>query len=547
MTEGRQPQGAELGIYTSSVNDTLNTLTSINLISRIWEKDPTAWAGKHEVIANRLGWLNAANYMSENLLTINDFIKEIQALKFENFVLIGMGGSSVGPYVLSTIDQANKKLIVLDSTVPAFISSVFGRLNLQKTLFIIASKSGDTLETVSLFDYSWEQVKIKCNQTNPYDIGKHFVAITDENSPLAAIGRDRNFLKVFINDTTIGGRYSSTSYFGYVPAALMGVDCHKLHSRIAHMSKRCEPSVGIRNNPGGWLGAALATLYNHGRDKVTIITSKSISPFSAWIEQILAESTGKSSKGLVPIINEPLLEPDDYADDRVFVHMRMQGDDNAADDVAIARVSGLGHPVITIQLEDAYDLGAEFFRWQMATAVIGHILNINPFDEPDVQYAKKTTLEKIENRQSVNDELDCNQVRDFNELAQNFQNGDYLAILAYVEQTNGVNDSLNILRKRIASKKKIATTLNYGPGYLHSAGQLHKGGPDNGIYLLLFSDPILSIPIPHKDYDFGRLLHAQILGDVMALQQKNRKFICLNLGYDSEAGILRLLSQIPDL
>ena len=291
------------------------------------------------------------------------------------------------------------------------------------------------------------------------------------------------------------------------------------------------------------MGAALAALYSEGRDKITLIASDSVAPFPLWIEQLLAESIGKSNKGVIPVVDEPLLEPNIYGDDRVFVYIRMHGDDNAVKDVAIERINGYGHPVITIQLEDNYDIGAEFFRWQMATAVLGHMLGVNPFDQPDVQSAKDATVNEILKLGSEVTKPIYDKPSDLASLLEDTRAGNYFSILAYVSETEGVKTSLQILRERIAINKKLTTTLAYGPRYLHSTGQLHKGGPNSGVFLLLVSDPIDALPIPTEDYGFHDLLLAQMRGDLSALQKLERKVVCINLGSDPEAGVLRLLAS----
>ncbi len=543
MTQSKQPQGAQLGSYSPLINSTLNELASSNLISRIWEKDASVWQGEAEDITGRLGWLNAANYMGENILALNDFAKKVKLLGLKNIVLIGMGGSSLGPYVISKIIPSLSKgqsFNVLDSTAPDAIKRTLDDIEIAHSLFLVSSKSGDTSESMALYKFFWEKT---CDAVGFENAGQHFVAITDQGTPLARLAIDRKFLRLFENDANIGGRFSVTSYFGFVPAVLTGLNCNELHARIAHMSKRCEPSVGIRNNPGGWLGAALAALYSEGRDKITLIASDSVAPFPLWIEQLLAESIGKSNKGVIPVVDEPLLEPNIYGDDRVFVYIRMHGDDNAVKDVAIERINGYGHPVITIQLEDNYDIGAEFFRWQMATAVLGHMLGVNPFDQPDVQSAKDATVNEILKLGSEITKPIYDKPSDLASLLEDTRAGNYFSILAYVSETEGVKTSLQILRERIAINKKLTTTLAYGPRYLHSTGQLHKGGPNSGVFLLLVSDPIDALPIPTEDYGFHDLLLAQMRGDLSALQKLERKVVCINLGSDPEAGVLRLLAS----
>ena len=299
----------------------------------------------------------------------------------------------------------------------------------------------------------------------------------------------------------------------------------------------------MRNNPGGWLGAALGSLTLEGRDKLTLTASPEIASFGLWVEQLIAESTGKDGKGIVPVVNEPLLEPNVYGDDRFFVHMRLSGSDNAAADVAFERLRGAGHPVVTLEMDDVYDVGAEFFRWEMATAVAGHLLAIHPFDQPNVQQAKDVTNRVLETYVNEGALPDAEEGSLVNLLGQAME-GDYLSIMAYVEETDGVTNAVNMLRQYAMRRHRIATTLGYGPRFLHSTGQLHKGGPNTGLFLQMASDVRSDIPIPGERFGFGTLAAAQAIGDYEALKETGRRVVRLNLGGDAEAAVLRLLGRL---
>lgn len=543
MTQRTQQPGSPLGPHQRAVTNALTRLARSNVMARIWDKDHTVWKDNPTEITDRLGWLTISRDMTERVSDLRAFAEEVRAEGFSDVVLLGMGGSSLGPEVLRQCigsAQGFPALTVLDSTVPARVGTVTRSIDPARSLFIVSSKSGGTIEPNSFYKHFRTIVEAAVGADRT---GRHFVAITDPGTSLAALGAEDGFRRVFENPTDLGGRYSVGSLFGLVPAALSGMDCGKLLDRISQMAARCEAGAGVRNNPGGWLGAAIGALALQGRDKLTLVSSPEVASFGLWVEQLIAESTGKESKGIVPVVNEPLLEADAYSDDRLFVHMRLSGGDNATSDVALERIRDAGHPVITLEMDDVYDVGAEFFRWEMATAVAGHLLGIQPFDQPNVQQAKDVTNRVLETYVNEGALPDAEEGSVAGLLGQAGE-GDYLSIMAYVEETDGVTNAVNMLRQYAMRNHRIATTLGYGPRFLHSTGQLHKGGPNTGLFLQMAADVRSDIPIPGERFGFGTLAAAQAIGDYEALKETGRRVVRINLGRDAEAAVLRLLGSL---
>ena len=543
MTQRTHPPTSPLGPHQKNVTAALTQLARDNVVARIWDKDHTVWKGDPTEITDRLGWLTISRDMTEHVSDLQSFAEEVRGEGVRDVVLLGMGGSSLGPEVLrQCIGSAPgfPALTVLDSTVPERVGTVTRSIDPARALFIVSSKSGGTIEPNSFYKHFRHIVESAVGAARA---GRHFLAITDTGTSLAERGAAEGFRRVFENPPDLGGRYSVGSFFGLVPAALCGMDCGKLLDRISQMAARCEAGPGVRNNPGGWLGAALGSLTLEGRDKLTLTASPEIASFGLWVEQLIAESTGKDGKGIVPVVNEPQLEPNAYGDDRFFVHMRLSGSDNAAADVAFERLRGAGHPVVTLEMDDVYDVGAEFFRWEMATAVAGHLLAIHPFDQPNVQQAKDVTNRVLETYVNEGALPDAEEGSLVNLLGQAME-GDYLSIMAYVEETDGVTNAVNMLRQYAMRRHRIATTLGYGPRFLHSTGQLHKGGPNTGLFLQMASDVRSDIPIPGERFGFGTLAAAQAIGDYEALKETGRRVVRLNLGGDAEAAVLRLLGRL---
>ena len=543
MTQRTQQPNSPLGPHQRAVTAALTQLARDNVVARIWDKDHTVWKDDPTEITDRLGWLTISRDMTEQVSDLRSFAEEARNEGLRDVVLLGMGGSSLGPEVLrQCIGSAEgfPALTVLDSTVPARVGTVTRAIDPARTLFIVSSKSGGTIEPNSFYKHFRQSVE---RAVGVERAGRHFIGITDPGTSLAALGDADGFRRVFENPPDLGGRYSVGSFFGLVPAALCGMDCGKLLDRVSQMAARCEAGPGVRNNPGGWLGAAIGALALQGRDKLTLAASPEVGSFGLWVEQLIAESTGKDGRGIVPVVTEPLLEPDAYADDRLFVHVRLSGGDNAAADVALERIRDAGHPVITLEMDDVYDVGAEFFRWEMATAVAGHLLSIQPFDQPNVQQAKDMTnrvLETYVNEGALPDAEEGS----VHGLLDQASEGDYLSIMAYAEETDGVTNAVNMLRQYAMRKHRIATTLGYGPRFLHSTGQLHKGGPNTGLFLQMAADVRTDIPIPGERFGFGTLAAAQAIGDYEALVEAGRRVVRINLGADAEAAVLRLLGSL---
>ncbi|MCH8284444.1 MAG: glucose-6-phosphate isomerase, partial [Chloroflexi bacterium] len=367
--------------------------------------------------------------------------------------------------------------------------------------------------------------------------GQNFIAVTDPGTSLDKLGREQGFRRVFLNPPNIGGRYSVLSYFGLVPAALIGLDLATLLDRADCMREGCASCVPAHDNPGAWLGAAMGVLARQGRNKLTLVTSPSISSFGLWVEQLIAESTGKEGKGIVPVAGEPLLEPAAYGNDRFFVYLRLDGDDNADLDQAMQRLQSSGQPVLRWALKDRYDLGAEFFRWEFANAVAGAILGIQPFDQPNVQQAKDLTAQVLASYEKEGRLPDVSATGSLRELLSGAKPGDYLAIMAYVQETPAVVARLTDLRRAVMQRHGIATTLGFGPRFLHSTGQLHKGGPPTGLYLQIVTDDAHDLPVPGETYSFGVLAAAQALGDLNALEALGRRVARVTLKGDVETSL----------
>ena len=554
---------------------------------RLRERDHTVWRPAPREITDRLGWLDAGSFLRPHLPDLAAFVNEICAEGYRDVVLLGMGGSSLGPEVLhrsfignSSLPKDNPRLTLLDSTVPGQVAAVTQAVDPAHTLFIVSSKSGGTIETLSFYRHFRHLTENSLSLRGRVGVGEspglNFVAITDAGTPLERLGREAGFRRVFLNPADIGGRYSVLSWFGMLPAALAGIDVARLLDTAASMRDRCLGD-DAQANPGLQLGALLGAMTLAGRDKVTLITPPPIDSFGLWVEQMIAESLGKEGRGIVPVAGEPLLSPDCYGDDRLFIYLRTgKGDDEPGlhwCDDAVERLDTAGHPVARLELTSVYDLGAEFFRWEYATAVAGSMLDVHPFDQPDVQSAKDNTdvlLETFLSRGSLPElptvhlaeqpavhqqeapaahslesptthpELVEGSVASLLEQALP---GDYLAIVSYMPVDAEANRLLDELRSKIMERFRIATTAGYGPRYLHSTGQLHKGGPASGLYLQLTSNCNQELPIPGQPYGFDVLAAAQAIGDYQALTNLGRRLVSLNLGDDPISGLRRLLEE----
>ena len=526
------------------VASALAGLEQRQVISRIWRRDHTVWKQDPTEIADRLGWLTVTDVMREQAPVLEAFAKEVRNAGFRHLVLLGMGGSSLGPEVLrQTFGSAPgyPKLIVLDSTVPGWVRSVADGIDPAHTIFLVSSKSGSTTEPNMFYAYFRDLVEKAVGKEGA---GQHFIAVTDPGTSLAKMGGEQGFRRVFLNPTDLGGRYSLLSYFGLVPAAVIGLDVMELMDRADQMREKTQPGVPAHENPGAWLGAAMGVFAQKGRDKLTLVTSPSISGFGLWVEQLIAESTGKEGLGIVPVAGEPIGPPDHYGDDRLFVYLRLHGDANDEPDKAMKAIESSGQPVVRLDLRDKYDVGAEFFRWEMATAVAGSILGINPFDQPNVQAAKDMTESVLGQYESSGELPAMEDPSSLRELLAMGGPGDYLAIMAYLPQTPEVDLALDALCRKVMEQHGIATTMGYGPRFLHSTGQLHKGGPGSGLFLQLTAEHAEDISIPGAPFTFGVLADAQAVGDLRALRGSGRRAVRVNLGSDPEEAIRRLVQGL---
>ncbi len=532
---------AQLGAIDGAVSKRLEQLEQAAVVRRIAEKDAGLWkpnGNAQTEIRERLGWLEVADRMEERVPELEALRKELVFEGFTDAVLMGMGGSSLAPEVFRQTFGAPKGALdvhVLDTTDPAAIIALEQAIDVRKTVFIVASKSGTTLETLSHYRHFWQQTGQK---------GKQFIAITDPGTALADEATKRGFRRTFLNPPDIGGRYSALSYFGLVPAALGGVDLSGLLDRAATMTEACSPSVPVGENPGAWLGAVFAEAAKVGRDKITIVAPTAVQSFGVWAEQLIAESTGKEGRGLVPVADEALGPPQVYGNDRVFVRLALPGDDEPA---ALAALSKAGHPVVTLKLSDPLAIGAEFFRWEYAIAVAGAILGINVFDQPNVQEAKDLTKRVLSegNPPTVGEGIrwagqsGATLEAAIQALLGQVRAGDYVALLAFIAPNAEHDRALNAIRLAIRDRSEVATTVGYGPRYLHSTGQLHKGGPNTGVFLQLVGDDPDDLPIPGENFTFGVLKQAQALGDFQALRNHGRRVLRIQ-ARDVGQGLLKI-------
>ncbi|MDE2797176.1 MAG: bifunctional transaldolase/phosoglucose isomerase [Gemmatimonadota bacterium] len=550
-----------LGAFQSAVDRALKTWSKNGNTARLWRSDATLWSGADE--ANWLGWLNIAPQIRDGADALCAFAQQVRDRGITDILLLGMGGSSLCPEVLAMTFGSQEgwpRLHVLDSTVPAQVKRFADAVNLETTLCIVASKSGTTTEPHAFCEFFWAKMRETVGDT----AGQHFIAITDPGSDLETLARERGFLSVFYGLPEIGGRFSALSNFGMVPAALIGIDVREFLERAVAMGKRCK--ISDDQNPGLLLGVVLGELAKAGRDKVTLVTSPQLWDLGAWLEQLLAESTGKNGRGLIPVDLEEIATPDLYGEDRVFVYIRLKDDADAGQEAGIENLREAHFPIIQIDVAELLDLGAEFFRWEYATAVAGAVLNINPFDQPNVQESKDFTAEltqayekegtlpaqtpffidedvliyaDVANSQALGTLNSC-----IAGLLNQIRAGDYVALCAYVDMNEENITALQALRHRIRNVYRVATTLGFGPRFLHSTGQLHKGGPNNVVVVQLTSDDVTDVDIPGRAFTFGLLKQAQALGDASALSSRKRRAIRIHFKTDIIAGIHRVKQAV---
>jgi RpiB/LacA/LacB family sugar-phosphate isomerase len=528
-------------VEAPAVHEALERLHALDAGARLWRRDPRLWSessAAHASIVNRLGWLDAPRAMvpvSDDLLA---FAAEIRRDGFTEVVLLGMGGSVLAAEVFARSfgsAPGHPALTVLDTTDPGAIGAIRQRLPLARTLFLVSSKSGTTAETLALYRFFRAAV-----DTAVAEPGRHFVAITDAGTPLDRLAAAQGFRRVFVNAPDIGGRYSALSYFGLVPAALLGVDVRRLLEQAHAMTRACAADVPAAGNPALRLGAILGGLGHAGRDKVTLVISPSISALGAWLEQLLTESTGKDDRGLIAIHDEPLGPPEVYGPDRLFISITTGGDEGI--ERGLGRLEAAGHPVVRLTLADRYALGGEFFRWEMAAAAAGIVLGVNPFDEPDVARAKAATgaaLATFKERGRL-PEWPRDEADDVARALAIARPGDYVAVLAYLSPDVPTTAALGRLRLLLRDRTSLATTLAFGPRYLHSTGQLHKGGPPTSIVIILTPEEEDDLPIPGERYGFGTLAMAQALGDLSTLRATHRRVSWLALPAPAVEAVERL-------
>jgi transaldolase/glucose-6-phosphate isomerase len=519
---------------------------------RLWDADPKLFSADpaHETsIKTRLGWLRAPALMQSKLADIAAFVADVRGAGFSDVVLLGMGGSSLAPEVLAQTFAGQSKLglrlHVLDNTDPAAVLAVEKDIEGKKTLYIVASKSGGTIEIQSFEHHFWKKVLAQA-EGDVARAGACFVAITDPATRLGQLAEEKKYRRVFVNAADIGGRYSALSYFGLVPGALAGADVAGLVASGGEMAAASAAVVPAPDLAALRLGAILGVSSKSGRDKLTLVISPALASFGSWVEQLIAESTGKEGRGVIPVDLEPVGAPQDYGDDRLFVYIRL-GEGDAAQSRAVGALEKAGQPVVYLSLEDRAALGREFFRWEVATAIAGAVLGVNPFDEPNVTEAKLATSAllaagKLPEVEDVCGPADAERLRAH--LAQ-LALGDYAALTAYFVRTDARDAALAKLRLACrATRAKPATTVGYGPRFLHSTGQLHKGGANTGVFLQLVADAPKDLPVPGEAYSFATLQSAQALGDLQVLRRRGRRALRVNLGADVDAGLATLLATL---
>jgi transaldolase / glucose-6-phosphate isomerase len=538
-------------------------------VRRLWVSDAGLWTGADE--AQWLGWLSIVEEQRRRIDQLKGLAEDIRKEGCTHILLLGMGGSSLGPEVLAETfgrQPGHPGLLVLDSTDPAQIRTIESRIDPARTLFLVSSKSGTTLEPNILKQYFFERAKVAVGTERA---GSRFIAITDPGSKLQHVAEHDHFRHVAFGKPSIGGRYSVLSDFGLVPAALIGLDIERLLRSTELMVRSCGPDVPPADNPGVALGVSMAELAQSGRDKVTLIASPGIADFGAWLEQLLAESTGKLGKGLVPIDAEPLGPPDVYGQDRVFVYMRLTHEAEPAQDNAVAALERAGHPIVRIAVADRYHIGQEFFRWEMATAVAGAILGLNPFNQPDVEASKiktrelTTAYEKSGKLPAETPLFEDSGIRVFAAkpdapafegvatlagcLKAHFgllRASDYCGLLAYIERNKLHADALQDIRVLVRDRKRVATCLGFGPRFLHSTGQAYKGGPNTGVFLQITCDDAADLQVPGQKYTFGVVKAAEARGDFQVLAERGRRVLRVHLGSDVSAGLATLNAAISE-
>ncbi|HET9480837.1 MAG TPA: glucose-6-phosphate isomerase [Candidatus Polarisedimenticolia bacterium] len=555
----------KLGRNAATVDAAVAMLQKQGFIRRLLARDPTLWkddAHHAEIVRNRMGWLDAPGRMLDRTAELMRFAEAVRKDRIRHVVLLGMGGSSLCPDVLRRTFRRRPgfpALLVLDSTDPEAIGAVDRVIDRRRSLFIVASKSGTTIESQMLYQYYREK--------SP---AARFVAITDPGTPLEETARREAFREVFVNPPDIGGRYSAHSYFGMVPAACMGLDVTRLLERGESVMRSLRSGISAADCHPVFLGAALGALGRVGRDKVTFVAPRRIAAFGYWVEQLIAESTGKEGTGLVPVEGETLGPPARYGKDRVFIHLRLRGAPDAAERRRLSDLARAGHPVLSVDLQDLYDLGAEFSRWEIATAAAGSVLGIDPFDEPNVKESKDNTARVLEQYRTTGalpatEPVLTDPIRVWTTidlpapprrgredslrlllagLCRSVRKGDYIAIMAYLKGDAPTTGRLHRLRMKLRDRCRAATTVGFGPRFLHSTGQLHKGGAGNGVFLQITGDKSIDLRIPGEPFSFGVLQAAQAAGDFISLAARGYRVVRVHLGPKRQQDLDRLIASL---
>jgi transaldolase / glucose-6-phosphate isomerase len=550
-----------------AVRATLDDWKANNKVARLWARDASLWTNADE--DKWLGWLGIVEEQLKNRQSFQKIAEEIRGAGFTQAALLGMGGSSLCVEVLKlTFGKISgyPEILVLDSSDPAQIKTLESKLDIAKTIFIVSSKSGSTLEPNIYKQYFFDRVSQK---VGPAEAGKHFIAITDPGSHMQKVAEGDGFRHVFFGLPSIGGRYSALSDFGAIPGSIQGIDMGKFFDRAKKMVDACGASVPADHNPGVVLGATLGTLAKGGRDKLTIFTSPGISDMGAWLEQLIAESTGKEGHGIIPVDRERIGSPEVYGNDRVFAYLRLESAPDAKQDAAVAALEKAGQPVVRIAVPEIYDLGQEFFRWEIATAVAGSVIGINAFNQPDVEASKIETrklTDAYEKSGSLPPESPVLQdagiklfTDDKNAAALKqaagkdatlvgylrahlgrLHAGDYFAVLGYIQMNDAHESQLQAIRHAVRDKRHVATCLGFGPRFLHSTGQAYKGGPNSGVFLQITCDDAADLQVPRQKYTFGTVKAAQARGDFQVLAERNRRALRVHLGSDVAAGLDQL-------
>ncbi len=552
----------------SALTTALTDWRDNNKTQRLWDCDASLWTNSDE--ANWLGWLDITKAQLAQAGVFSDFAADIRAGGFTDILLLGMGGSSLCPEVLSVTfgpQSDSPRLHVLDSTDPAQVKTFEQKVDLAKTLFIVSSKSGSTLEPNTFKQYFFDRVEQTLGKGKA---GVHFVAVTDPGSKLEQAARRDGFRHTFHGLPSIGGRYSALSHFGVIPAAAMGIDAAKFLERADDMAAACSAGAPADTNPGVLLGLILGLAAKSGRDKLTLIASPTLYDLGAWLEQLVAESTGKQRHGIIPVDREPLGWPDDYGSDRIFAYLRLEGQTDPVQDAAVEAIEQAGQPVVRLTLRDVYDLGAQFFLWEIATAVAGSVLGINPFDQPDVEASKIATRAitdayestgklPVETAFAQHDGIaffadDANaaalQATTLTGLIKahlsRITAGDYFALLGYIEMKPEHEGVLARIRHKVRDATKAATCVGFGPRFLHSTGQAYKGGPNSGVFLQITCDDAADLPVPDQTYTFGVVKAAQARGDFQVLAERGRRALRVHLGPDVAAGLAQLEAAVNE-